>query len=187
MNLPRSFVAIESNEEIRNSLLGIQKSLEMTGADLKLVEPENIHLTLRFLGNVSENRIELVKEKIRKLEKVDSFELQVRGLGVFPRPSFIRVIWAGVSQGEEETLNLRKQLNEKLAEIDFESEDKDFTPHFTIARMKSGRAKDEVLTQVKENSEKNFGSVKVDEIKLKKSELTSEGPIYTTLENVELG
>ncbi|KXA92593.1 hypothetical protein AKJ64_02755 [candidate division MSBL1 archaeon SCGC-AAA259E17] len=184
--MPRSFVAIDSNEKIRNCLVKIQKSLERTGADLKLVEPENIHLTLKFLGNVSENRLELVKEKIRNIEKIDSFELQVNGLGVFPRPSFIRVIWAGVSKGEDKTVDLRKKLDKKMAEIDFEPEDKDFTPHFTIARMKSGRAKDEVLSQIEENSDTNFGSVIVKEAKLKKSELTSEGPIYTTLESVEL-
>ncbi|KXA95827.1 hypothetical protein AKJ65_00500 [candidate division MSBL1 archaeon SCGC-AAA259E19] len=184
--MPRSFVAIDSNEKIRNCLVKIQKSLKRTGADLKLVEPENIHLTLKFLGNVSENRLELVKEKIRNIEKIDSFELQVNGLGVFPRPSFIRVIWAGVSKGEDKTVDLRKKLDKKLAEIDFEPEDKDFTPHFTIARMKSGRAKDEVLSQIEENSDTNFGSVIVKEVKLKKSELTSEGPIYTTLESVEL-
>lgn len=185
--MPRSFVAIDSNEKIRNCLVKIQKSLERTGADLKLVEPENIHLTLKFLGNVSENRLELVKEKIRNIEKIDSFELQVNGLGVFPRPSFIRVIWAGVSKGGDKTVDLRKKLDKKLAEIDFEPEDKDFTPHFTIARMKSGRAKDEVLSQIEENSDTNFGSVIVKKVKLKKSELTSEGPIYTTLESVELG
>lgn len=185
--MPRSFVAIESNEEIRNSIIKVQQNLESTGADLKLVEPENIHLTLRFLGNVSENRIDLVKDAIQRIEKIGSFELQVKGLGVFPRPSFIRVIWAGVSKGEEKSIYLRKQLNEKLAEIDFKSEDKDFTPHFTIARMKSGRAKDEVLTKIEENSDTNFGSVKADRIKLKESKLTPEGPIYKTLGSVELG
>lgn len=164
----------------------VQSDLERTGADLKIVDRENIHLTLRFLGNVSESRLELIKDVVREFATIDPFRIRVEGLGVFPKPSFIRVIWAGVTKGEDELKFLRRELDQKLTEIDYPPEEKEFTPHYTIARMKSGRAKDKVLSLIRGRSGDRFGSIEVDEIKLKKSELTSQGPVYTALETVEL-
>lgn len=185
--MTRSFIAIESNEKVRNKLTNVLNALERTEADLKIVEPENIHLTLRFLGNVEENRLKPIEEAIRKAATLDPFQIRVEGLGVFPKPDFIRVIWAGVSQGTSETASLRKQLDQELADIGHPSDDKEFTPHYTIARMKSGKAKDKVLNEIEKRDDEKFGTVQVEEIKLKKSKLTPEGPIYTDLETVALG
>lgn len=185
--MPRSFIAIESNEKVRSQLSNVLNALEQTEADLKTVEPENIHLTLRFLGNVEENRLDPIKDAIRKVSTADPFQIRVEGLGVFPKPSFIRVIWAGVSQGTDETVSLRRQLDQELAEIGHQSDNKEFTPHYTIARMKSGKAKDKVLNEIEKRAEEEFGEIQVEEIKLKKSELTPEGPIYTDLETFPLG
>lgn len=185
--MPRSFIAVEASEKIRNSLISVQKELEDTGADLKLVEPENIHLTLRFLGNISENRLEIVKDLTHEVTTIDSFELRGEGLGVFPKPSFIRVVWAGVSKGADELTLLRKKLDKKLAEINQSPADKEFTPHYTIARVKSGKAKDKLYSLVRDKSDRRWGAAEVNELKLKKSELTSGGPVYTTLETFELG
>lgn len=178
---------MKASEEIRNSLTGVQKDLEDTGADLKLVEPENIHLTLRFLGNISESRIEIIKDLAREVTTIDPFKLRSEGLGVFPKPSFIRVVWAGVSKGTDELTILRDKLDKRLAEINQPSDDKEFTPHYTIARVKSGKAKDKLYSLVSNKSDMKWGTAEVKELKLKKSELTSEGPVYTTLETFELG
>lgn len=182
--MPRSFIAIESNEKVRKSLRSVQTDLERTGADLKIVSPENIHLTLRFLGNVSESRIELVEDAINTIETVGSFELRVKDLGVFPKPEFIRVIWAGVLEGADEVKYLQEQLNQNLAKVGFSPDDKEFTPHFTIARVKSGKAKDKLISQIKKRADEDFGSIYVEEMKLKKSKLTPEGPVYSTLSTV---
>ncbi len=184
--MPRTFIAIDANEKVRNSLRPIQNRLEETGADLKLVSPENIHMTLRFLGDVSESRISLIEEAIEEAASFDSFKIDVEGLGVFPEPSFIRVIWAGVSRGSEKLGKIRKKLDSKLDDLGFSSDDKDFTPHFTIARVKSGKAKDKLNSIINEKSEKTWGSVNVNQIELKKSELTSDGPVYTTLTKAKL-
>ncbi len=179
--LPRSFIAIDANEKVRNSLRPIQNRLEETGADLKLVSQENIHMTLKFLGDVFESRIDLINDAINEAISLDSFEINIEGLGVFPKPSYIRVIWAGVSKGSEKLGKIRQKLDSKLAELDFSPEDEDFTPHFTIARVKSGKAKDKLNSIINEKSEETWGTIEVDKIELKKSELTSEGPIYTTI------
>ncbi len=184
--MPRSFIAVESNDQVRNSLSQVQSRLEQTGADLKTVKPENVHMTLRFLGDVSESRLDLIKDVVSEAMTVSPFEASVEGMGVFPKPSFIRVIWAGVGKGTEELEILRENVDQKLSEIDFPPEDKDFTPHFTISRVKSGKAKDKLNSVIDDNSNKKWGTIKVDEVELKKSELTPEGPIYTTLETFHL-
>lgn len=184
--MPRSFIAIETNEETRKNIIDLQRDLKQTGADLKIVNPENIHLTLRFLGNVSENRLELVKDAMNKAITISPFKIGVEGTGVFPKLSFIRVIWAGVEKGEEETRAIRDSLDKKLDEINHPPPDKEFTPHLTIARVKSGKAKDKLISKIKENSDREFGSINVTDITLKKSELTPDGPIYTTLERISL-
>lgn len=180
-------MSIEISDEIKQQLVNVQEKLTTTGADLKLVEPQNIHLTLRFLGDVSEGRIEEVKNAIRGAGKIaEPYDLKVEGLGVFPHPGYIRVIWAGVGDGHDSTTAIRKRLDKNLANIDFPPSDKEFTPHITFARMRSGKAKNEIANLVKEMSDKHFGTCRVDAIELKKSELTKKGPIYSTLECVEL-
>lgn len=184
--MPRSFIAVEANERVRNSLSQVQSRLEQTGADLKTVKPENVHLTLRFLGDVSESRLDLVKDAVSNAMTLSPFKVSVEGMGVFPKPSFIRVIWAGVGEGTDELETLRQNVDQKLSEIDFPPEDKDFTPHFTISRVKSGKAKNKLNSIIEDNSSKEWGTIQVDELELKKSELASEGPIYTTLETFPL-
>lgn len=178
---------MEANEEIRSSLVNVQKELEQTGADLKIVKPENIHLTLKFLGDISENQVDLVKEALQNAtEAVDPFQVQVKGLGVFPEPSFIRVIWAGVTEGEEQLKSIRKDLDQSLSKISQSSDNKEYIPHYTIARVKSGKAKDKLNSIIENKSDVEWGSIEADKVELKKSELTSEGPIYSTLEAVSL-
>ena len=185
--MPRTFVAVESSGEVRNELSKIQDELENTGADLKLVGKENIHMTLRFLGDVSENRLEFIEEAIRDSCNLQPFEAEVKGMGIFPNPNYIRVIWAGVDSGASELESLRENLDENFSDIDISSDDKDFTPHYTIARVKSGKAKDKLRSIVERNSDTMFGTVEVDNIKLMKSDLTPDGPIYTPLEVFDLG
>ncbi|KXB01250.1 hypothetical protein AKJ44_02760 [candidate division MSBL1 archaeon SCGC-AAA261F17] len=186
--MPRAFVSIEITDDIRNQLVQVQEKLGETGADLKLVEPQNIHLTLRFLGDVPEKRLSKIKNAIRDAKDIaDPFNLHVSGLGVFPNPNYMRVVWAGVSDGSNPTTALRQKLDKNLAKINLPSDNKEFTPHLTIARVKSGKAKEKLREKLTRMSAKDFGTCRVDAIELKESKLTPEGPIYSTLEKFELG
>lgn len=185
--MPRSFIAVELDDEIRERLVRVQERLENTGGDLKMVEPENIHLTLRFLGDVSRSKLRAVEDVLNDISYPDPFEIQVSSLGVFPNPSYIRVVWAGVDDGSEELKSIRSEIDQGLSGIGISSDDKDFTPHYTIARVKSGKAKEKIRSLVENNSDRKWGEYVADEIDLMKSELTSEGPIYSTLETFELG
>lgn len=163
-----------------------QNQLDQTKADLKLVKPENIHLTLKFLGDVSENKLASVKEKLRETEKPEPFQAEVRGLGVFPNPNYIKVIWAGVGKNSEKIGYIKNQVEKKMKELNFSEEDREFTPHFTIARMKSGRGKNKINSIDENNSETEYGTIEVEKIKLKESELTPQGPIYSDIEKFSL-
>lgn len=186
--MTRTFISIEISDEVRSRLGDFQGRLESTGADLKLVEPQNIHLTLRFLGDVPEKQIEEVKNVTRDAGKItDPFDLEVNGVGVFPHLDYIRVIWAGVGEGRERTTIIRQRLDKNLAEINFPPENKEFTPHITFARVRSGKAKNKIANLVREMSDENFGICHVDAIELRKSKLTQKGPIYSTLERARIG
>ncbi|MFP4005771.1 MAG: RNA 2',3'-cyclic phosphodiesterase [Candidatus Hadarchaeia archaeon] len=180
--MPRSFIAIDLDEEVRNNLVRVQSSLKETGGDLKIVEPENIHLTLRFLGEISRSKLRAVKDVLNEISYPTPFEIEVSSLGVFPNPSYIRVVWAGVDEGSDELVSIRKDIDNGLSQIGISPDDKDFTPHYTIARVKSGKAKERIKSLVEDHSDTAWGKYRAEKLELMESELTSEGPIYTTLE-----
>lgn len=185
--MPRTFVAIQVNDKIRDQLIKVQDSLKETGADLKLVKPRNIHITLRFIGEVSEDRMENINNAISKSQEIiNPFKLNVSGLGVFPNTNYIRVIWAGVSNGRKSVVTLRYNIDKNLKEYSIPSEDKKFTPHLTIARVKSGKVKNKLQDVIGKMSNTDFGVCEVNHIDLMKSDLTPKGPIYTNIERFDL-
>ncbi len=184
----RAFIAIDlKDEDIVRKIRTIQERLKASGADLKLVEPENLHLTLKFLGNVEESRVpEIVEAMEKAADVVQPFEMRLKGMGVFPNPRYVRVVWVGVEEGTEETKAMASVLEDELVKRGFRRETKPFTPHVTVARVRSGRNKAELISAVRELMNVDLGTVEVDRIRLKKSDLRPEGPVYTTVEEVEL-
>ena len=180
----RSFIAfdIEDSEIVRH-LTEAQVDIAKTGADLKLVEPKNIHITVRFLGNISP---EMVNKIYGAMENVSfkPFQVEIKGLGAFPNLRFPRVVWAGIRKGAEELRNIFEQLEPQLRKLGFQPDPKGFSPHITIARVKTGRNKAELAKTLKELAEKEFGVMIAKCLRLKKSTLTPRGPIYTTLKEV---
>ncbi len=163
-----------------------EKEIKETGANVKLVEPENVHITLKFLGDTDESRIDEI-DKIMKdaVKEIDPFNIQLEGAGVFPNQNYIKIIWMGIKQGEPIGLIARK-IDEQLSKIGFKKEKRGFSPHLTIARVKSAKGKDGILHVIEKYRDVQFVDIRVDSIKLKKSDLTPKGPIYTTLIDVKL-
>jgi 2'-5' RNA ligase len=157
--------------------------LANTGADLKLVKPQNIHLTVRFLGNVSLPMVDAVHEEMKQISFA-SFEIELRGLGVFPRLSRPRVVWTGIKKGADQLVNIFEQLEPRLRGLGFKPDTKGFSPHLTIARVRSGRNKVQLAKVLREVEDYDFGAVKAECLRLKKSVLTPRGPIYSTLREV---
>lgn len=180
----RSFIAFDiDDEQIIKRFSEGQQMLARTGADLKLVKPENIHITMRFLGNITPPMVDSIHEAMRKVS-FSPFNVEIRGLGAFPKLQYARVIWAGIRKGAEQLDNIFNQLEPKLRELGFKPDPKGFSPHLTIVRVKSGRKKAELMRCLKDSVDYEFGAVKAECLRLKRSVLTPKGPIYSTLKEV---
>jgi len=180
----RSFFAIDIEDEmIVRRLAEAQGMLANTGADLKLVKPQNIHLTVRFLGNISPPMVDAIYEEMKQLSFAP-FEIELRGLGAFPKLSYPRVVWAGIRKGADQLVKIFEQLEPRLRGLGFKPDSKGFSPHLTIARVRTGRNKAQLIKLVRELEDYEFGAVKAECLRLKKSVLTPQGPIYTTLREV---
>ena len=177
----RSFIAFDmENELVLNRLAQAQKLLVETGADLRLVEPQNIHITMRFLGSISPGMVEKVYEAMKKV-KFTPFTVEIRGLGVFPSMNYPRVVWAGLTEGVDQLKSIFSQLEPQMRALGFEADAYWFSPHLTIARVRSGANKQRLAELVTKKADYEFGTIKADCLRLKKSQLSPKGPTYSTL------
>jgi len=180
----RSFFAVDIEDEtIVRRLSEVQGMLANTGADLKRVKPQNIHLTVRFLGDISPAMVDAIYEEMKQIS-FTLFEIELRGLGAFPKLSYPRVVWAGIRKGADELTNIFEQLEPRLRGLGFKPDTKGFSPHLTIARVRTRRNKAQLIKLVRELEDYEFGAVKAECLRLKKSVLTPQGPIYTTLKEI---
>ncbi len=180
MTAIRCFIAVElKNPEILTQIEQIQQALLSSGAKLKVVEPVNLHFTLHFLGNVEETRIPELATILDEVEG-EPFQVELVGLGCF-RPQRPRVIWIGCTTGADHLIRYQKFLGTQLRQHRFPAESRKYSPHLTIARVRSGLNRAQLIEVVQQNADKNFGQFQVQAIKLKKSTLTPKGPIYADL------
>jgi len=171
----RTFIAIEVNEQdVLNSIHKIQAELNVKA---KPVELHNMHFTVQFLGEVSEEMIRKISDTLSSIE-FSAFSISFAGIGVFPNPNSPRVIWIGTNDGVNELEKLAETIRTKLSHLGF-SPDKKFKPHVTIFRIKNKI--EGMSSKLEKFSSYYFGKQTVSEIKLKKSELTPNGPVYTDL------
>jgi 2'-5' RNA ligase len=177
----RSFIAFDlSNDSVVNRIATAQKMIMQTNADVKLVEPKNIHVTVRFLGDIAPDMVEKVYAAMRNI-KFTPFNIQLTGLGVFPTINYPRVVWAGITDGADQLKRIWEQLEPQLHDLGFAPEPEGFTPHLTIARVRSGANKQRLVDLVERQEGYDFGNIRGDCLKLKKSQLSPKGPAYTTL------
>jgi len=176
----RSFLAFDmESDPVLNRLKAAQALLVQTGADLKLVEPQNIHITVRFLGDITPDTAEKIFEEMKKIQ-FTPFNVQISGLGVFPDLHYPRVVWAGMTEGADQLKNVFTQLEPRLQGLGFTPDPKGFSPHLTIARVRSGTNKTQLAEFINKNANYDFGAIKAECLRLKKSDLTPKGPIYST-------
>jgi len=152
--------------------------------NLKFVDPELVHITLKFLGDVEESRIPLISAALDSI-LCEPFEARVGGLGTFPKPSNPKVLWLGAAGNFRA---LHEDVENLLEPFKFEKDNREFTAHATLARVKFLK-KDQInafINTLKELKDVEFGSMWVNKVLLKKSTLTPEGPIYETLHTVYL-
>ncbi len=183
----RTFIAIKLTPEIISNISRVQEELKRTSAQVKWVKPENIHLTLKFLGYITKEELEKVKLATREaLKLLAPFEVRVYGLSAFPKIEYPRVIWVGIDRGEEELRKIASNLEERLMIIGFAKEKRTFSPHLTLGRVKSLKGRERLTEILTGNRVTNLGNMGVTKIALIKSELKPQGPVYTSLEEINL-
>ena len=178
----RSFIAIEIDENLKDKFLEIQQELLKIDFGFKLVAKENLHLTLKFLGNVKHEKLEKVKENLKEIFSDEkSFDISFSGIGCFPNLNNPKVIWIGVADGKENLVKCANKIEDKMARIGFKKEH-EFSPHLTISRVRAAKDKHKFQDLVKKYSNINFGKSRTNKINLMKSTLTPKAPIYEVLE-----
>jgi 2'-5' RNA ligase len=184
MSTFRGFIAIDI--KATQQITTFEKEIEKTGADVKLVEPRNIHITVKFLGDTDENHIDAIEQSMKEsVLAVKPFPITLKGTGVFPNQNYMKVLWIGITdEGNIETI--AHAIDEKLEPLGFKKENRGVSPHLTVGRVKTARNKDQLLEVIGNYKAVEFTIQNVQSITLKKSELTPKGPIYTTLREVPL-
>jgi len=178
----RAFIAIACPELIRKELAGVQDELRSTG-DLKLVSEENIHLTVKFLGEADEKKIDGVKAALEKV-KLQEFTVSVNEIGAFPEKGAPKVVWAGVGSGAKELYDLHNAVDDALLPLGFQRDDR-FSSHFTLARVRHMRDINGFREICKRYAGKEFGSFQAGGIDLMQSVLKREGPAYSKVYRLE--
>jgi 2'-5' RNA ligase len=183
----RCFIAIELPEALRRRIGEATERLRSTDADVRWVRPEGLHLTLKFLGSTPE---ELVPEITRELQEAMSghrrMRLRLSGAGVFPSERRPRVVWIGLVDSDR-LIGLQKDVETAMEALGFEPEDRPFTPHLTLGRLRSPRGSAALLKELGLLKEEAFDEIEVQDIVLMRSELKPTGAVYHRLQSIPLG
>lgn len=181
----RAFLAIDLDDDLKPKINKIIRQFKQINTKIKYVELENLHLTLKFFGDIDTNGLNLLENAISNvLNEFKPFKINIAGCGAFPNNNHIKVIWVGI---EDDTIlkDLHDRLDKEFARIGFDK-DKKFSTHLTVGRMKSAKNKNQVKSIIEEFENVEIGEMEVSQISLKKSTLTPKGPIYQDIKVFEL-
>lgn len=185
MSQIRAFLAIDLDDDLKPKINRIIKEFKKTDARIKYVELTNLHLTLKFFGDIDTDGLDLLEEAISNVvSQFDSFKIKIKGCGAFPNTNRIKVIWVGIDD-DAIIKDLHDSLDKEFVRLGFD-EDRKFSTHLTIGRMKSAKSKNKVKSTIEEFGDVEVGEMEVTHITLKKSTLTPAGPIYEDLKIFEL-
>jgi 2'-5' RNA ligase len=184
----RTFIALDPGEAIREQMVALQETLRRTGADVKWVEPENLHITLLFLGSV-DNRdlVDVCRAVEEAAREQPAFELTIAGTGCFPSARRPRVVWIGISQGVQEVCALHDALEGPLMDLGcYRREERRFKPHVTLGRIRSEKPMERLTAALAKNQDFQAGTTVMREIHIMSSELSPRGPTYTVMSRARL-
>jgi 2'-5' RNA ligase len=182
----RAFIAVDIPQEIKMGIDRLISGFRADGSGIRWVKAANLHLTLRFLGNIPQESVSDLAESLR--EKVDgfgSFDLTLMDIGGFPNLRRPRVIWIGTGEGTDRLAELAGKVENGCIDSGFGKADKKFSSHLTIGRVKFPKGLDQLLGKI-EKTEFKSSIFDVGEISIVKSDLSPSGPKYTKLEIVSL-
>jgi RNA 2',3'-cyclic 3'-phosphodiesterase len=183
----RTFLAIELDDAIRQRLAAVQERLRSQAGGVKWVEPANIHLTLKFLGEIEEDVAALVAEALAPVAAgIEPFEMRAAGIGSFPPHGAPRVVWVGIQETTGRLLELHRRVERELEALDIEREDRPFAAHVTLGRVKD-RPDPRLRHALDARAAEDFGTQPVTHVTFFQSILSPAGPTYTALHRLKLG
>jgi 2'-5' RNA ligase len=183
----RCFIAIELPDEVRGRLVRVQERLAGLGRAVRWTKAAQAHLTVKFLGEVPDDRIALVCEAARRIAgRHPPFELTVQGLGCFPPRGPVRVLWAGVEPLPPALIDCRRECEQTFVEMGYEREHRPFAPHLTLGRVTDLRASTPIREALRAAEPFSAGTFTVHELIVFESVLAPSGPRHTPLARAAL-
>ncbi len=189
MSSIRTFIAIDAGDRVRKRAGDLIDRLRVSGAPVKWVNAANMHLTLKFLGNIPSDEISGICHLVEELvEDFPPFAVHCQGVGAFPNIDRPRVVWLGITRGHDEIVALQQRIDQAMSEIGIRPEPRQFHPHLTLGRIRRGDPTLEQLTQLlRKNADFDAGTFDVNDVAVYSSSLKRQGPEYTPLVRAELG
>ncbi len=184
----RTFLALPLDEVIVERLVEVQQSLASAGARVRWVDRKNLHLTIKFLGDVTDEQSPEVCRVVEKVAaQIEPFEFSVARVVSVPPAGAMRMVWVGVDEPTGRLEKLHELLEESYAEMGFKKENRSFRPHLTLGRVKGRQNVRQLRAAVAEIAESDFGVTSINELIVFSSQLTPDGPVYSPLAKVKLG
>jgi RNA 2',3'-cyclic 3'-phosphodiesterase len=184
----RAFLAIDLPESYQTGLTAVQDYLRKSGADVRWVAVDNIHLTLKFFGDIEENRVETLIATASRITRITpAFTLGVQGVGAFPGPRSPRVIWLGLTGQTDILGRLVQELEMAFAPLGFPPEKRKFAPHLTLGRVRSSQGREALSRFLQSVPLPDFTEFQVGNLVLYRSTLRPQGALYTPLNQIALG
>lgn len=184
----RTFLAFDLDKEIRRQLVAVQQQLDSAGAAVRWTGLEQLHVTLKFLGDVPDELLDEVCGVAAELaEEAEPFDFSVGHITSVPPQGHLRMLWVGIDEPSGRMAELNRRVEDAYAGLGFRMENRGFRPHLTLGRIKSGRNVLQLRQAVAAMGEMQFGLQPADELIVYGSELTRDGPIYTPLATCPLG
>jgi len=190
LNVPktRTFLAVDALDAVQVAALSAIDLLRPLAPEVKWVEPDNLHWTMQFLGDLADREMAEVCLRVpRAVARHEAFELSAEGVGAFPSLRRPRTIWLGAGQGADCLATLHASIDDALAPLGFRRDSRQFTPHVTLGRVgRTGHAGPEISDRLATLADFDGGVMEVAEVLVYASELTREGPVYTVLARAPL-
>ena len=188
MSRIRTFIAIDPDRAVRDRIVALQETLARTGTKVSWTQPENLHFTLLFLGEVEDKDLPAVCEAVADAVTAhSSFMMSVEGAGCFPNARRPRILWVGVGKGAQEVCAIHDAIEAPLLDLGcYRREERRFTPHLTMGRVRSEGPADNLATALAKHAAWKGGETTVHEILLMGSQLEPNGPRYTVLSRAKL-
>ncbi len=181
----RSFISIEIPRPIREQMVLVPESLKSIRGKFSWSNTNNLHMTLKFLGDCTRRRLEAISKRLAEIAASHKrFDLSFDGVGVFPGYSAPRIVWLGIKDGREELVKLARDVADSMEQIGFKREARPFRPHITLARIKYLSSRDELKTAIERMPKVNVGPMMAKYIFLMRSQLNPKGAVYTVIERL---